>query len=115
MGPGRHGDSTGIAKIFYLTGIFDLLFWDQCPMDGLTILVYMNAYLYIQTGCVVCLVALVVGSTYVSHCMVYPHHTTSSYTSHKVHDTTSISEDYIKQEDKTSISTNSKYIEVQTI
>ena len=23
-------------------------------MDGLTILVYMNAYLYIHTGCVVC-------------------------------------------------------------
>ena len=85
--------------------LFDWHFWPSLlgPVPNgwgfLTILVYMNAYLYIHTGCVVCLVALVVGSTYVSHCMVYPHHTTSWYTSHKVHDTTSISEDYTTQEE----------------
>ena len=69
----------------------------------LTILVYMHTYLYI--------------------------HTTSSYMSHKVHDTKSNSEDYmitlnkrktnsrttVSKVNKPSISTNSKHIEVQTI
>jgi len=51
---------------------------------------------------VVCLpVVQVVGSTYVLHvwCIHVPHHTTSSYMSHKVHDTISNSEDCTKQEE----------------
>jgi len=91
----------------------------------------MHTYLYIHTECVVCLpvALLLVHMSHIAWCIHLPHHTTSSYMSHKVHDTMSNSEDYmitlnkrktnsrttVSKGNKPSISTNSEHIEVQTI